>query len=46
MTTKNLGKRLGQNGPKEVITLANLSAVKVTDVLDPGNGDRGTTTPG
>ncbi|MBK8211992.1 MAG: alpha/beta hydrolase [Rhodospirillales bacterium] len=40
MTTKNLGKRLGQNGPKEVITLANLAAVKVTDVLDPGSGDR------
>jgi esterase/lipase superfamily enzyme len=40
MNTKNLGKRLGQNGPKEVITLANLSAVKVTDVLSASKGDK------
>ena len=38
MTTKTLGKRLGQNGPKEVINVANLGAVNIEDVL-PASGD-------
>ena len=38
MSTKHLGKRLGQNGPKEVIDVANLAAVNIEDVL-PASGD-------